>query len=103
MPCAVCRVVDSLPQLRDVNILDGAVVRLQAICDGEIDPVIKALASLHVVNLTVEEPDLEESVLQLYGTEASASTVGAPPVSRATPPSRNADAARRGTTGRTDA
>lgn len=99
---AVRRVVGALPQLRDVAIHDGSVVRLQAICDGDIDPVIKALASLHVADLTVEEPDLEESVLQLYGADAAAGTAPTA-VNPATPPSRNADATRRGTTGRTDA
>ncbi len=40
--------------------------RLTATVRGEIDPVIKALANFTVRDLTVEEPDLEESILELY-------------------------------------
>ncbi|MFV0374112.1 ABC transporter ATP-binding protein [Microbacterium sp.] len=44
---------------------DG-LVRVAATVRGEIDPVIRALATGSIRDLTVEEPDLEESVLDLY-------------------------------------
>lgn len=45
---------------------DG-VVHVTATVRGEIDPLIRALATGTIRDLTVEEPDLEESVLELYG------------------------------------
>ncbi|MDT0157687.1 ABC transporter ATP-binding protein [Microbacterium sp. ARD32] len=42
-------------------------VALSATIEGSIDPFVKALAQYDVRELTVEEPDLEESVLRLYG------------------------------------
>jgi len=42
-------------------------IELTATVEGAIDPFVKALASYEVQDLTVEEPDLEESVLRLYG------------------------------------
>lgn len=45
---------------------DG-VVHVAATVRGEIDPLIRALATGRIRDLTVEEPDLEESVLELYG------------------------------------
>lgn len=40
--------------------------RLTATVRGEMDAVIKTLARFRVRDLTVEEPDLEESILELY-------------------------------------
>lgn len=37
------------------------------VIEGDIDPLVKVLARFHVAELAVEEPDLEESVLRLYG------------------------------------
>lgn len=55
------------------------ILRLAGTIDGAIDPFIKALAPFEVRDLTVEEPDLEESVLRLYGpASASAASVQAP-------------------------
>ena len=45
----------------------GADVQVSATIDGAIDPFVKLLAQYDVRELTVEEPDLEESVLRLYG------------------------------------
>lgn len=45
----------------------AAGIELTATVEGAIDPFVKALASYEVQDLTVEEPDLEESVLRLYG------------------------------------
>lgn len=48
-------------------------LRMSATIDGSIDPFVKLVAQYDVRELTVEEPDLEESVLRLYG-DASSST-----------------------------
>lgn len=48
---------------------DGGVLHLSGTIHGEIDSFVKALAPFEVRDLTVEEPDLEESVLRLYGHE----------------------------------
>ncbi len=68
---AVQRTLSHLPHLRDVVVTPGAVVRATATIDGDIDPVVKAIAALRTVDLSIEEPDLEESVLQLYGADAT--------------------------------
>jgi len=62
----------ALPQVQDLEVGDGAdAVRVTLTVKGDIDPVVKVLARHRVADLTVEEPDLEESVLRLYGdTEA---------------------------------
>jgi ABC-2 type transport system ATP-binding protein len=61
----------SLAQVPGLQILAlepvAEAVRLTATVDGAIDPVIKALAAVRVVDLDIETPDLEESVLRLYG------------------------------------
>ena len=44
-------------------------VQLSATIEGSIDPFVKTLAQYEVHELTVEEPDLEESVLRLYGDD----------------------------------
>src|SRR5690606_12280531 len=46
-------------------------VQLSATIEGTIDPFVKALAQYEVQELTIAEPDLEESVLRLYGDAAS--------------------------------
>ncbi|MGY1552825.1 ABC transporter ATP-binding protein [Microbacterium sp. A588] len=53
----------------------AADVQVSATIEGAIDPLVKLLAQYDVRELTVEEPDLEESVLRLYG-DASSSTRG---------------------------
>ena len=45
----------------------GDTVHLQGTLEGGVDPFIKVLARYRVLDLAVEEPDLEESVLSLYG------------------------------------
>ncbi|MGM1017173.1 MAG: ABC transporter ATP-binding protein [Actinomycetota bacterium] len=58
----------ALMQLRELEIADVAgTLRISTTVEGDIDPLVKALARHHILDLTVEEPDLEESVLQLYG------------------------------------
>ncbi|TFC80787.1 ABC transporter ATP-binding protein [Cryobacterium cheniae] len=39
--------------------------------EGEVSPFVRALATLNLVNLVLEEPDLEESVLKLYSVPAA--------------------------------
>ncbi|MHA2787626.1 ABC transporter ATP-binding protein [Corynebacterium sp. S7] len=60
--------LEALPELSKVNVArtTGDLVSMSAALKGEVDPVIKALAGFHVVNLSIEEPDLEESILNLY-------------------------------------
>ena len=57
--------------------------------EGAIDPLVKALAQYVVHDLTMEEPDLEESVLRLYGGATSSSSPSSssprPPGSADTP------------------
>lgn len=64
-------------QLSGIEGLDAAAsaaggIHLAATIEGAIDPFIKALARFDVQELTVEEPDLEESVLRLYGAGSGA-------------------------------
>ncbi|QPE04460.1 ABC transporter ATP-binding protein [Microbacterium schleiferi] len=42
--------------------------------EGDVDPLVKALARFHVAELLIEEPDLEESVLRLYGPSRPAAS-----------------------------
>lgn len=55
-----------LEDLRIGEIGEGTLVSVPATIRGEVDPVIKALAGFTVHSVTIEEPDLEESVLALY-------------------------------------
>lgn len=58
-----------LDTLEDLNVeptTTGKLVRVSATIRGDADPVVKALAQFTVRDLTVEEPDLEESILDLY-------------------------------------
>lgn len=57
--------LSTLTELRVHDLADG--VRFDARAEGSIDALIKILAVFTVSELTVEEPDLEESVLSLYG------------------------------------
>lgn len=58
----------ALPQISELEVHeDTGAVRITATVDGEIDAVVKMLAQHQVRDLAVEEPDLEESVLRLYG------------------------------------
>ncbi len=68
--------LSGVPGVRDLQVFGENTVRVRATIDGNIDPLIKALASLTVTDLVIEEPDLEESVLQLYGEVGSASPPG---------------------------
>lgn len=59
----------NLPVLDDLEIEPigtTTIQRLTATVRGDMDAVVKALADFTVRDLTVEEPDLEESILELY-------------------------------------
>jgi ABC-2 type transport system ATP-binding protein len=56
------------PGLHGLEVGEGdGILHLSGTVEGEIDPFVKGLAPFEVRDLTVEEPDLEESVLRLYG------------------------------------
>lgn len=69
----------SLIAAADVDEIDvtqspgGELIRVSATARGDIDPVIRALTAGTIRDLTVEEPDLEESVLSLYEQKERAS------------------------------
>lgn len=53
-------------RLAELVITAGDQLTLSGTVEGDIDPFIKAIAGFTVTHLTVQEPDLEESVLGLY-------------------------------------
>lgn len=58
-----------LEEIQDLDIqptTDDHIYRLTATIRGATDPVIKALATCQVQHVTIEEPDLEQSLLALY-------------------------------------
>ncbi|MFJ2370381.1 ABC transporter ATP-binding protein [Microbacterium sp. NPDC087665] len=58
----------ALPHISELDVRSETdIVRVSATVDGDIDPLVKWLAQCRVIDLAVEEPDLEESVLRLYG------------------------------------
>ncbi|MFJ4045817.1 ABC transporter ATP-binding protein [Microbacterium sp. NPDC089987] len=71
-PDAVGRAFTGIPGVSEIEITpQGDVLHLTATVEGAIDPFVKALAQTTVRDLTVEEPDLEESVLRLYSSSSS--------------------------------
>ena len=64
------------PPTAELNALPGVVDpviddhRFMAILSGSIEPLLGVLARQHIVSLLVEEPDLEEAFLDLYGGAA---------------------------------
>ncbi|MGX1793796.1 ABC transporter ATP-binding protein [Microbacterium sp. NPDC055312] len=68
---ALRRRFTGIPGVQGLDVsTQGDVLHLTATVKGAIDPFVKALAQTTVHDLTVEEPDLEESVLRLYGSAA---------------------------------
>ena len=58
-----------VPGIGSVEVLPAADgVELSASLAGPIQPLLKVLATLELKDLVLAEPDLEESVLELYGT-----------------------------------
>ena len=70
---AVRGAFSSIEGVEELDVAEaGSIVRVAAHVRGDMGPVVHALAVGSVRDLTVEEPDLEESVLDLYSrTEAS--------------------------------
>ncbi len=69
---AVRSSLSAVPGIEDVHVDSvGDLVRVSATARGEIDPVMRAIGAGTIRDLTVEEPDLEESVLELYGEDAA--------------------------------
>ncbi|WP_165067331.1 ABC transporter ATP-binding protein [Marisediminicola senii] len=58
----------AVPHVSGIRV-DAATGRAHLTVDGDIDPLIKAISHYEVTDLIAEEPDLEESVLGLYGTQ----------------------------------
>lgn len=75
-PATIRATLEHLPGVTEAEVVDGDVIRITATIDGDIDPLIKLLARSTVVDLAIEEPDLEESVLSLYGTNRGEVTRG---------------------------
>ncbi|MEZ0140724.1 ABC transporter ATP-binding protein [Microbacterium sp. NRRL B-14842] len=62
----------ALPQISELDVRgETDIVQVNATVEGAIDPLVKVLAQHHVLDLAIEEPDLEESVLRLYGDSSS--------------------------------
>ncbi len=59
--------LDTVPGLRDLVVTGVRPIEVTATLDSGVDQFVKLLSRYRVLDLTVEEPDLEESVLQLYG------------------------------------
>ena len=56
-----------MPGVGHVKLLESdGTVTLSATLEGAIQPLVKVLGTLRLKDLVLEEPDLEESVLQLY-------------------------------------
>jgi len=55
-----------VPQLTSFSVTELNGLRVTATVEGDIAPFISILAAFTITDLTVEEPDLEESVLALY-------------------------------------
>ena len=64
------------PPTAELNALPGVVDqiiddhRFTATLSGSIEPLLGVLARQHIVSMLVEEPDLEETFLDLYGDTA---------------------------------
>lgn len=68
------RRLSALPHVDDINVADSSeLVRVSATVRGDIDAVIRTITLGNIRDMTIEEPDLEESVLNLYGRQGAAS------------------------------
>lgn len=63
---SVSAALAAVPGLDNVTVEGDEVVEVSGTSHGGIDALIRALAGFTIQDLTVEEPDLEESVLALY-------------------------------------
>jgi len=55
---------------------DRATRALSTTINSHVDAFVKAIARVDVVDLTMEEPDLEETVLGFYGTDETGTEEG---------------------------
>ncbi len=73
-PDSVRAALTAAAGVEDIDVaLAGELVRVSATVRGDIDPVIRAIGAGTIRDLTIEEPDLEESVLDLYARNGAAS------------------------------
>ncbi|GAC1485215.1 MAG: ABC transporter ATP-binding protein [Pseudarthrobacter sp.] len=71
----------AVPGVGHVEVLESdGTVTLSATLEGAIQPLVKALGTLQLKDLVLEEPDLEESVLQMYSSPGDTSPT--PPAHR---------------------
>ncbi|GAC1606980.1 MAG: ABC transporter ATP-binding protein [Pseudarthrobacter sp.] len=64
----------AVPGVGHVEVLESdGTVTLSATLEGAIQPLVKALGTLQLKDLVLEEPDLEESVLQMYSSPGDSS------------------------------
>jgi ABC-2 type transport system ATP-binding protein len=63
---ALLRRVPGVGHLEVKVAADG--VELSTTVEGSVQPLLQVLASLQLIDVVIEEPDLEESVLKMYGT-----------------------------------
>ncbi|KRE74373.1 ABC transporter ATP-binding protein [Arthrobacter sp. Soil762] len=60
-----------VPGVGHVEVLEsGGSITLSATVEGAIQPLVRALGTLELTDLVLEEPDLEESVLKMYSSPA---------------------------------
>jgi ABC-2 type transport system ATP-binding protein len=65
----------TVPGVAHVEVLESnGTVTLSATLEGAIQPLVKALGTLQLMDLVLEEPDLEESVLQMYSSPGDSNT-----------------------------
>lgn len=61
-----------VPGVGHVEVLEsGGSITFSATVEGAIQPLVRALGTLELTDLVLEEPDLEESVLKMYLTPAA--------------------------------
>ncbi|MEV4736737.1 MULTISPECIES: ABC transporter ATP-binding protein [unclassified Microbacterium] len=98
---AVRSAFQALPGISGLEVRDAdGILHVAVTVEGAIDPFVKTLAAWEVRDLTVEEPDLEESVLRLYGESGSPAAVTPTPRSVADTPSASRDSAGASAPGR---
>ncbi|QHK20023.1 ATP-binding cassette domain-containing protein [Pseudarthrobacter psychrotolerans] len=62
-----------VPGVGHVEVLEsGGSINLSATVEGAIQPLVRALGTLELTDLVLEEPDLEEAVLKMYSSPADA-------------------------------
>jgi ABC-2 type transport system ATP-binding protein len=73
-----------VPGVGHVEVLesDGSIT-LSATVEGAIQPLVRALGTLELTDLVLEEPDLEESVLTMYSSPAEANPAASGPAKAA--------------------